>query len=50
VERVVLNALAKLLRLCRRIFTPSAITDGIAFGEADPPVKTAIGTAISTLR
>jgi hypothetical protein len=43
VERVVLNTLAKLLRLCRRIFAPSAIDlpsvrAGLAFsGEVDPP-------------
>jgi hypothetical protein len=37
VERVVLNALGKTLRLCRRIFAPSAIGYSSSSGEADPP-------------
>ena len=46
-ERVVLNALAKQMRLCRLTFgarntverhlAPLAIGFGIVFGEADPP-------------
>jgi len=36
VERVVRNALAKISAL-RLILAPSAITNGIVFGEADPP-------------
>jgi hypothetical protein len=42
-ERVVLNALARWTRLRLQDIAPSAIADGIVFGEADPPVARAMG-------
>jgi hypothetical protein len=36
VERVVLNALAKDMRLCRLAFAPSAFQLASSSGEADP--------------
>jgi hypothetical protein len=39
VERVVLNALARRMRLCSQISAPSVATFVIVFGEADPPLK-----------
>jgi hypothetical protein len=37
VERVVLNALAKDMRLCRLASAPSAFQLASSSGEADPP-------------
>jgi hypothetical protein len=44
VERVVLNALAKVIAPCGLITAPLAVPFAIAFGEVDPPLARHGGT------